>query len=667
MSLRFSLARFALAVTLSSTPLIGQQVTDNKATDVGNIGLTVTSFGRIGNGFVASFWPAQPSCEFPITPVRSRIENLFNGGLWIGAIRGGQLGVTTATIDRSFAVREFTQQPGQGLTERSSLPGSRYYSRGAVSHQDFVADFTDSNLVNPQTGERLVDHLPLYVGVHQETYAWKFSIADFFVVLNYMIKNVGALPLDSMYVGYVTDFVVRNTNYRLPTEGTPFYQNSGLGYVDSLRLEYAFDNAGNPSYDGVTDNYVGLKLLGSDPPISTIPDSLTARTYFQAFGFRLSTGDADLQSPANDQARYEKMSTHFPTSGQTTAQKLADLKKPGNRYSLLSVGPFPHLNPGDSLTIAFALVLAKKFGGDPQADDTPLSKKKFIENAEWAQKTYDGDGHTRYIFPTILPPPKARVVPGNRQATIYWDNSVESVVDPILNRKDFEGYRIYGTKSGYDFGLAGSSDAYILLADFDRADDSIGYNNGFAPLRFDTTFAGDTVHYTYRYVISNLLNGWQYSFGLEAYDQGDPKNNLPGQPSLRVIQDVIPGAPPVSGGIGGIGVYPNPYYVHALWDGARERERKLYFTNLPPNSEIRIYTLAGDLIASFEHHASTYNGAGIQWFSKYADGTQKMSGGEHAWDLVTKGDQAIATGLYLFTVKDIDTGGIKRGKFGVIK
>ena len=44
-----------------------------------------------------------------------------------------------------------------------------------------------------------------------------------------------------------------------------------------------------------------------------------------------------------------------------------------------------------------------------------------------------------------------------------------------------------------------------------------------------------------------------------------------------------------------------------------------------------------------------------------------MSGGEEPWDLITDHDQAIATGLYLFSVKDEETGNIKIGKFLVIK
>jgi len=44
-----------------------------------------------------------------------------------------------------------------------------------------------------------------------------------------------------------------------------------------------------------------------------------------------------------------------------------------------------------------------------------------------------------------------------------------------------------------------------------------------------------------------------------------------------------------------------------------------------------------------------------------------MAGGEHAWDLITEHDQAVATGLYLFTVKNLRNSDIKKGKFLVIK
>ncbi|MDD5710293.1 MAG: hypothetical protein PHC77_07190, partial [Candidatus Marinimicrobia bacterium] len=43
------------------------------------------------------------------------------------------------------------------------------------------------------------------------------------------------------------------------------------------------------------------------------------------------------------------------------------------------------------------------------------------------------------------------------------------------------------------------------------------------------------------------------------------------------------------------------------------------------------------------------------------------AGGEHAWDLITDHDQALATGMYLFAVENLNTGFVKTGRFLVIK
>ncbi|OYV88278.1 MAG: hypothetical protein B7Z63_00855, partial [Ignavibacteriae bacterium 37-53-5] len=654
--------------------------------------LTVTSFGRIGNSFNASFWSAQPSCEYTISPVRSHIEHLFNGGLWIGGYRNGQGPfVSTAAIDRSFSVEEFTQPPDSGLTERSSLSDSRYYSPRAISHQDFVADYTDSNTTNPATGQRILDHVPLNVSVHQESYAWEFPIADFFVVLSFNVRNTGSTPLDSVYVGFVNDFVVRNTNYRLPNEGSPFYSGTGVGYVDSLRLVYGFD-AEHRAQDMPTDTYISMKLLGVDPMSSILPsrsdilDSLNKFTHFSAWQFRASTGDANLFSPADDQQRFEKMETSTPSDYYLNPSNASYLGKAGNRYTLLSVGPFT-LMPDSAVTVVFGIVAAPKFNtGNPTdyQNNIAASRQTLNDNATWAQRTYNGedrngngvldpgedlDGNgkiTRYIFPNILPPPHMRVVPGDREATIYWDDTPENVIDPLLNRKNFEGYRLYMSKPGYDF--RGLQDPLVEAASFDIVD-SLGFDAGL-PARLVTPkqFAGDPNKYTYQYVVPDLLNGWQYLFGVEAFDKGDPTSGLPSQASTRATAKVFPGTAAAAGDSAAVGVFPNPYYTHAVWDGTGERERKIYFYNLPAKCEIRIYTVAGDIVATLEHSGTTYNGSDIQWFQHYSsDNTQVFPGGMHAWNLITDADQAIATGLYLFTVRNTATGEIKRGKFLVIK
>ncbi|MFN3695550.1 MAG: hypothetical protein ACK4UV_11125, partial [Ignavibacterium sp.] len=175
--------------------------------------------------------------------------------------------------------------------------------------------------------------------------------------------------------------------------------------------------------------------------------------------------------------------------------------------------------------------------------------------------------------------------------------------------------------------------------------------------------------YWYKFEIQNLLNGWQYVFSVTAFDKGDETFNLESLESGKLVNaiKIIPGVPPTSDENIEIGVYPNPYYANAYWDGNSERLRKIYFYNLPAECEITIYTLAGDVIKRINHDQSS-NGSDLRWFQTFSkDGKQIMSGGEHAWDLITDNDQAIATGLYLFSVKDLSNGNIKTGKFLIVK
>lgn len=101
-----------------------------------------------------------------------------------------------------------------------------------------------------------------------------------------------------------------------------------------------------------------------------------------------------------------------------------------------------------------------------------------------------------------------------------------------------------------------------------------------------------------------------------------------------------------------IAVVPNPYVVAARWEPTRlfatgRGERRVFFTHLPQQCTIRIYTLAGDHVRTLQHDSV-------------------MLDGSEAWDLTSKDGLDIAPGVYIFHV---DAAGIgeKLGRFALIK
>ena len=235
------------------------------------------------------------------------------------------------------------------------------------------------------------------------------------------------------------------------------------------------------------------------------------------------------------------------------------------------------------------------------------------------------------------------------RALLYWDDSAEVSRDPVTGLLDFEGYRIYRTNPGDD--LSGNIlEESSLVAQYDLPGNRTGFNNGLEAIRLDepVTFPDDPVQYRYLFVVDA---------GLESFESSRTAN----------ATRVFPGTPAAGDGERPpVGVYPNPYRVNAAWDGGTSRNRRLNFYNLPPRSEVRIYTLAGEIVASFEHDAATYQGD-IRWYDDFAGNERRMPGGEHSWDLLSENGLNLTSGLYLFTVKDLDNGEIQKGKFAIIK
>ncbi|MDR3610268.1 MAG: T9SS type A sorting domain-containing protein [Ignavibacteriaceae bacterium] len=397
---------------------------NSKYTNVGNIGLAVSNYGIYGNGLVnLTQLGHQPSCEYPIG---SGIEHIFQGGLWVGGFIKNTINslsktgpfVTTGAVDNTSGYRrsgyEFTNNYGSSVVERSSLLDSRYYTPLAISHQDFISDFTDTNRYTLD-GTPIVDHNPLGITVHEENYAWNFSYANFFVIKNYTITNITGKWLDSVYVGLWTEAVVRDVKISY-TKNAAFYVHGGVGYDDSLNMAYAFDVDGDVPY---TNSYVGFLYLGSTPTINSLflvdngsggKDTLPA-TCFNSWGFNNTTDPnffAPPDGPTGDLVRYQKMQGWFggtnrfnpyynsPGPLYHTGINPDVLKIAGaDRSELITHGYYKNIAPGESINIAYAVVCAGKFGDEPTALDTRLERTNLYNNADMALSTYFGNDLNR--------------------------------------------------------------------------------------------------------------------------------------------------------------------------------------------------------------------------------------------------------------------------------
>jgi hypothetical protein len=684
----------------------------DKVTSVGQLGMTVTNFGVLGNGWNKINGQVLPSCQYKqhTSIQRDQIEHFSYAGLWIGGKVNGIPRVSTAIVDGVFESGDegFEFVSASGIDIRSSISSTsqdsmaQFYSPFAVSHQDFLTDFQDYGL-NSNDNNNITNHTPLGIDVHLETYAWNFSFANAFVILNYTITNQSTEIIEDLYAGIWTDASVANMNYTSryePGGGFTWYDNLD-GFDESIDesgftrdIAYQFDGDGD---NGWAESYIGVTMLGSSTPRPHI------QSYYNQWVWTNSTNTdyPDYNMALDDDSRYEKLSSSVPKGTSDLFNSQGYPSKTNSWLFMLSAGPFGNqmdsdstlmLLPGESCSIAFAVVCGLWNGS---GSDSPERRSNLIVNADWAQKAYDGEDKNRnnildngedlnnnglldrYILPEPPPIPNIAVDVGDQNVTVFWQNNAEHFVDPISREQDFEGYRIYGARKTKGEDLS----EYSLLGEFDKADglsSEIGYNSGFEFIMIQNesgeqdSILIDGNYYHYKFENSGVKNGWLNYFAVTAFDRGDPEANLGSLESSiygnRIY--VYPGVQPETEMAGwSPSVYPNPYRGQAKWDDFGSRERMIWFQGLPQKAEIRIFTLAGDPI-DILHHDENYLGSNIKNIHSHQN--PEFSGGEHAWDLITKHDQGIASGLYLFTVENLDSqsggfGTIKEGKFLVIK
>lgn len=185
-----------------------------------------------------------------------------------------------------------------------------------------------------------------------------------------------------------------------------------------------------------------------------------------------------------------------------------------------------------------------------------------------------------------------------------------------------------------------------------------------------------------RYYRSEILyppKGIEYYVAMSAWDRGMPANSIEplesGRDAKANMKILFPG-PEASNNMDDIYVVPNPYIGHSMFDGKRENDvtyeksRRLWFVMLPEQCTIKIYTLAGDLVDTIKHNGG--DPEDVISISKALNINSDFESdftatGIEPWDLLSSNNQIIAPGVYLFSVKDHDSGDIKVGKFVIIK
>jgi hypothetical protein len=678
-----------------------QQVFERRAVDISNLGISYTNVGTIGRPNVRNQPVGLPSMEYPRG---SGTEHLFEAGFWMGAQVDGTTRVTTSSVTNPSGYSETAggfeiTNDGSVFIERSSLQDSENFSPSAVSHQDLVVDFSDRRTFRgsqPVPGHEN----PLYADITMESYNWNFAFTEGISIIRYDITNNSQIWSSSedgfvwedFYFSIYSDMVVRNVNTTIETGGA-FFSRNGVGWVDEYYGLYVFDRGS--SDEPRINTYGANTILGSEYRGLDFHPRNAER--IQQEGFEVPTvtpdfwlfgaGTGDLSRPGDDSQRYERMSEIWPLDDYREQLRNDGFTGNGNYIQLNTIGPFPEVQPGETVSVYIAFVTAlmpEEFQDRVPADfpdvdvyDNEETRAELNESLDWAFRLFDGqeneDGtRTRFRVPEPPSAPNIRVELDAGVASIYWDDSSESSVDPVSGEEDFAGYRVYRSQLGDDLGGTISTSAQ-MLREWDTPESDVGFNTGFEEVRLDepVTFEGDDTEYTYRYDVSGMLNGWQYLFAVTAFDEGDGQNDpLESSVNANAIR-VFPGTGPNDNFDSddeqySVGVYPNPYRVNAAWDGGTPFTRKMMFYNLPERAQIRVYTLAGEIVAEMDHDAETYVGD-TRWFSDFSDEDRILPGGEHAWDLLSEANQNLTTGLYLYTVKDRESGHVQRGRFAIIK
>ena len=426
-------------------------------TTTSRVWLKATNIGIMGNAF-----PAQSSDPSAQWPGSSGVEHLYYWGLWVGAAIPG-----AATPAERYRVTSSIEWRPPSLDPADRIYTSRVGDPGTLRWIDDDKDGkTDEEFLNGRDddGDGLVDedcaivadkeftfemrddseqslysnpteqHRPLGLRVRQEVFSFEAKEATDFAATTYTITNMSQEPLDSVYVGFLVDQdvgpvarqgywrddlpepLVPSANYDevIPSTDPRYDAHTDLNHRSGFctRSSYSvhgFTMTDDDGDDGQTTGASTFLLL--DHTVDGLRVHAPRSVGFRAYHlYRPGSTYAQGGAPTVDLERYQAMAVPSGVSGGSPALDRPTDAEKDDWSTLCSVGPFPHLAPGDSVSVTVALgvwpIDYTQPARLPNQPDTPNPARyqKVIDGARDAYLFYRGRFETP---PAGWPTPQA--------------------------------------------------------------------------------------------------------------------------------------------------------------------------------------------------------------------------------------------------------------------
>ncbi len=502
-------------------------------------------------------------------------------------------------------------------------------------------------------------------------------------------------------------------------EGMPLVNATGdtlKGYLLSRNSSYMYDgdytqsgeeDSGERTMSTSAAGYIGTRLLyiPQEPFYEAEDDTMPRPLSHQWWNWE--------SDPGSDREKYEYMTgTHTLSAGMMFMPHPFDYAAGAPVFDyryMLTTGPYN--NWGDGEIKKFVMVTAVGMGlegmrenldnslvayyqGDPEVIGDPVHPAPDptqIGFTGTSNAMITSDKH--FLLPIPPPIPNLNYSGGDRSVNLVWDSSAETTIDNFIGAADFEGYKIYRSKynaQSWEMIAAfdnRNEDVYLINSDGDtinpiQVGDEVltkfdeGYWDAHAAedkewvmvnlpgiINTYTDEGGDFLTDGDVLLFNNMeppVNGLQYFYTVVAYDPDKPemglfsiesarsnyRKTLEGAPDAVIPRPaaVMDGDDPNSGSVDNVKVVPNPYKGTAKFES--RYEDRIAFFYLPPRCKISIFTMTGDLVDELYHEDAT-------------------SGAEY-WDLVSRNNQKVVSGLYIYAVETPD-GDKKVGKFLIIR